>query len=46
MSKKGTAMCFKALHQTTASSKELKNRSFYEQMLIEAKSSGLIPDAD
>lgn len=36
MVKKGTAMCFKALHQTTAASSALRNRSFAEQMQIEA----------
>ncbi len=35
MREKGTAMCFKALHQTTLASNELKGRSFEEQMMAE-----------
>ncbi len=38
MRKKGTAMCFKALHQSTEYSNILHKRSFEEQMQIEAKS--------
>lgn len=37
MTRQGTAMCFKALHQDTLSSKYLKHRSFAQQMAIEAK---------
>lgn len=45
MNKKGTAACFKTLHQETVTCRKLNDRSFYEQMLIEAKSSGLMPNA-
>lgn len=37
MRKKDTAMCFKALRQTTEYSRILHGRSFEEQMQIEAK---------
>ena len=35
MTKRGTAMCFKSLHQETVATKVLAKRSFEQQMRVE-----------